>query len=411
MLTAEEKKALATEFGQLANEFFIGPLKKQVDDLQKKGITDPLVQESIAKMNTRFDEIEKKLFRPQLFQFGNAYSDGAAERKGAEYVAFSKVLKRGKAGASPEEQKMIKVGSLDMRPEEFKVLTETDDTGGGYLAPPEFVQEIIKGIILYSPVRNIARVRNTTMRSVRAPKRTGTFAAQWVGETATRSETTGLTYGLEEIPVHELYALADISNADLEDSAFDLNAELQMEFSEQFAKAEGTAFVNGVGKSSGQPEGFMFNTAIASDVTTSASALTYGGFVTVAHNLKSFYAQNATWGMNRKTIGLTRQMVDGQNRPIWLPFGQSGLSGPNPPTILDIPYQEMPDMPDVGASTYPVVIGDFRRGYMIVDRIQIEVQRDPYTQNVKGVTRFVARKRVGGQVVLVEAIRKLQCHT
>src|SRR5581483_11176030 len=174
-----------------------------------------------------------------------AYTDSAAEKKSAEYKAWDKTMRRGHGGLTADERKHVRVGNLDMGPSEVKVLTETDDTGGGYLAPPEYVQEIIKGIILYSPVRGLARVRTTSMRSVRVPKRTGTFAAVWVAEIGSRSETTGLTYGLEEIPIHELYALADIANQDLEDSAFDLNAELQMEFSEQFAKAEGAGFVNG----------------------------------------------------------------------------------------------------------------------------------------------------------------------
>ncbi len=38
----------------------------------------------------------------------------------------------------------------------------------------------------------------------------------------------------------------------------------------------------------------------------------------------------------------------------------------------------------------------------------MSVLRDPFTQATSGNIRFVARKRVGGQVVLAEAIRKLQ---
>jgi hypothetical protein len=34
---------------------------------------------------------------------------------------------------------------------------------------------------------------------------------------------------------------------------------------------------------------------------------------------------------------------------------------------------------DVGANAYPVAFGDFRRGYLIVDRIGVRVLRDPYT--------------------------------
>lgn len=407
-LTEQERKDLAVEYGKTAKEFIVEPLRLQMEDLKKGIVNEPTLVDKFEKMNNRLSDIELKLSRPGLL--GNAYTDKKDGEKSDAYKAFDKLMRRGPIALGPEERKHIQVGNLDMRPQEVKVLTESDATGGGFLGVPEFVQEIIKGVVLYSPVRSIARIRQTSNRSVRVPKRTGTFAAAWTGEINTRTETTGLTYGMDEIPVHELYALADISNADLEDSAFDLNAELQLEFSEQFAKAEGAAFVNGT--SVMQPEGFMTNPAVASsDKTGSATLLTYAGMVQIAHNLPSFYAQNATWGMNRKTIGLLRQMVDGQSRPIWLPFGQSGLNGPNPPTILDIPYQELPDMPDVATNAFPVVIGDFKRGYMIVDRINIEVQRDPFTQNTKGCVRFIARKRVGGQVILAEAFRTLKVST
>ena len=66
--------------------------------------------------------------------------------------------------------------------------------------------------------------------AIQVPKRTGQFAAQWVSESGTRSETEGYTVGLEEIPAHEQYALVDISEQDLEDTVFDLEAEMQSEF-------------------------------------------------------------------------------------------------------------------------------------------------------------------------------------
>ena len=102
------------------------------------------------------------------------------------------------------------------------------------------------------------------------PKRTGQFAAQWVGEQGTRSETTGLAYGMVEIPTHEMFALIDISHQNLEDTAFDLEAELRLEAEEQFAVEEGVAVV--AGNAVNQPEGWLTNADIAS--TNSGTAAT-----------------------------------------------------------------------------------------------------------------------------------------
>ena len=65
-------------------------------------------------------------------------------------------------------------------------------------------------------------------------------------------------------------------------------------------------------------------------------------------------------------------------------------------------------MPAVANGALAVAFGDFRRGYWIVDRIQIETLRDPYTQAGTGFVRFWARKRVGGHTVLPEAIKLLE---
>ena len=57
----------------------------------------------------------------------------------------------------------------------------------------------------------------------------------------------------------------------------------------------------------------------------------------------------------------------------------------------------------------PVAYGDFRRAYTLVDRIVMEFLRDPYTQATSGNVRFIFRRRLGGQIVLAEAIRTQTC--
>ena len=71
-------------------------------------------------------------------------------------------------------------------------------------------------------------------------------------------------------------------------------------------------------------------------------------------------------------------------------------------------YVEAVDMADIAAAAKPVVFGDYRRGYMIVDRVALSVLRDPYSQASTGNVRYIARRRVGGEVVLAEAMRALK---
>ena len=87
------------------------------------------------------------------------------------------------------------------------------------------------------------------------------------------------------------------------------------------------------------------------------------------------------------------------------------LDGRMANTILGHPYVEATDMPNVGSGTFPIIFGDFQRGYLIVDRVALAVLRDPFTQATTGNVRYIARRRVGGQVVQAEALVKHKVST
>jgi HK97 family phage major capsid protein len=202
---------------------------------------------------------------------------------------FFKTVACGGPQNLPEANDRAKVEALISQVErklgiskEQKALVLGDDTLGGFLAPPELTQEIVKGVQLISPVRPYARVRETNRHSVMFPIRSGVFAAQWTSENATRSETTGLAYSMHEIPTYEMYALVIVSWQDLEDSAFDLAADVADNAAEQFAKEVGLAFVSGSGK---QPEGIMTNANVASDLCAGAGALDADSIIKFVYNI------------------------------------------------------------------------------------------------------------------------------
>ena len=75
-------------------------------------------------------------------------------------------------------------------------------------------------------------------------------------------------------------------------------------------------------------------------------------------------------------------------------------------TILeDAGYEvvEATDMPAIAADSLSIALGDFKRGYKIIDRLGIRVLRDPFT--AKPFVVFDYTKRVGGDVVVFEAIK------
>ena len=283
---SEDVKNAIQEMGSTFEEF------KKVNDerLEKleKGESTAYVDEKLAKVEAKMDsyeDINQKL----------TTAEANAENIKSQLEKLETVVKRPNSGFESKQvdeymeafDRYCRKGLEGLSDIEKKALTVSNDSTGGYLAPPEYVRELIKDVTEISPIRSIARVRSTGQRSVQIPKRTGTFAAQWVAESGTRSETTGYTVGLEELPAHEYYALVDISEQDLEDSVFDLEAEMQSEFATQFAKAEGTAFVSG--NAVGKPEGFMTNSSVSSVDTGSNTAITADSLISLVHNIKSDY--------------------------------------------------------------------------------------------------------------------------
>ena len=184
---------------------------------------------------------------------------------------------------------------------------------------------------------------------------------------------------------------------------FDLEAEMNTEFAEQFAKAEGTAFISGNGTN--KPTGITNGSTVASTTAAAAAAIATDDLMDLVHDLKSEYARSASFMMNRSTLGAVRKLKDTAGQYIF----QTGFSGQSglPNTILGHSYVEAPDVADIAASAKSVIFGDFRRGYMIVDRVALSVLRDPYSQASSGNVRYIARRRVGGEVVLAEAMRVL----
>lgn len=402
-ITQSELREAVEGIGK-AFEEFKDVNNQKIAELEKKGSVDPITEEKLQKVEKTLDVYE---------DFNQKATKIFLEQKNVndKLEKMETAMKRPDAGYSSEQidltakafEKLLRKGKESLDEMEVKTLTVSNDTSGGYLAPPEYVREIIKKVTEISPIRSVARIRSTTNRSVQMPTRTGTFSAAWTSEIGTRSESTGLTYGLEEIAAHELYALVDISEQDVEDPVFNMQDELSNEFAEQFAKAEGTSFVNGTAQ--GQPEGFMVNGSVAETNSGNGTALTIDGLIDLYSAVKTDYARNGTFVMNRGTLGKIRQLNTGTGGSYVFQAGFSLQVGV-PNTILGQPYVEATDMPDVGAGAYPVAFGDFRRGYVIVDRIALSILRDPYTQANTGSIRYIARKRVGGQVVLAEAIRK-----
>lgn len=397
---SEEIKDVIDNLGK-SFEDFKGENQKNIDEIKKNGISDPILQ---AKVDKLADDVATKV---ELRQDAELKEQGLEEAK-KRLDALETKLARPETGNSAKEVNLQMkafgkyLRSQELDPEETKALYESDDALGGFYCPSEYVAELIKSVTEFSPMRSIVKVRSTDKRGIEVPKRTGQFSASFVSENASRSETTGYTTGLMSIDAHELYALVDMSQAMLEDSAFNMESEMATEFAEQFAVAEGTAIVSGNGV--GKPLGLTDSTAgVGATNSGNANNLTANGLYDLIYAVKSDYLRNARFVMNRGTFAKVLQLEDTAGQKVFH-VGLNLVSGA-PSTIAGYGYTLAKDMPDVSAGTKPIAFGDFSRAYTLVDRVNMSIVRDPFTQQHLGNVRYTARRRVGGTVVLAEAIR------
>lgn len=281
-----------------------------------------------------------------------------------------------------------------------KALTVASDAPGYVLAPEETSGEFIRNLVEFSPVRSIADVRSAGSHKIVLPLRTGITNAQWRGETAARTASEP-TFGQTEIDVKELNTFVDLSQWMIEDSA-NVEAEVRLALAEDFGAKEGLAFVNG--STALEPQGFMQAPGVAHSLNGHATTLAADALIRLMYAMPATYRNRATWVMNGTTLAAVRLLKDGHGNYLWQPSYQAG----QPETILGRPVVEMKDMPDIASAAHPIILGDFKTGYRVYDRIDLQVRPDPYTQATNGLVRFHARRRVGAAVVRADVFRKLR---
>lgn len=391
--TMEEMKATVGALAGAWEEF------KKVNDnrlkeIEKKGGADVLFEPHLKKINEymdeqkgRLDSIETAMKRP-----GGSGDMQAKDEKAETYrKAFLQYIRKGDDSALQIEQKALSVGS---------------DPDGGYLVTPTMSAKMTEIIRETSPMRQIAAVQTISTDSLDVMDDVNEAAAGWTGETATVSETNTPQLGKRNIPVHEVYAQPKATQKLIDDSAIDIEGWLSGKISDIFARKQNTAFVSGTGFN--QPRGFLTYAAgtswgqIEQVNSGSSGAVTGDGLITLFYSLKSDYARNATFLMNRLVVAAVRKLKDTTNQYLWQP----GLAAGQPDTLLGVPAFMASDMPTAAADSLSVAVGDFRRAYQIVDRIGIRTLRDPFTE--KPFVKFYATTRVGGDVVNFEAIKLLK---
>ncbi len=366
----------------------------RVEEIERKGNSDPLFMEQLTKIGnvldgqkSRLDMIETAHSRPAR-EMKNVRFDGNMEHK----KAYESYLRKG--------------NESELQSFEKKSLTAGVNADGGYTVTPQLSDQITAYVNEFSPMRQLASVEQVSTGQLDIIVDNGASDAGWVAETDARPDTTTPQVQKKSIVAFELYAQPNATQRLIDDSAIDIESWIAEKVSQIFAVKENTAFISGNGTT--QPKGILGYTAGTSygqieQINSGTSAvITFDGLIKLVGGLKEDYLRNATFLMNRASIQAIRTIKDTTGQYIWQP----GMALGNPDTLMGIPVRQAVDMPVQAAASLSVVLADFKRAYKIVDHLGVRILRDPFTS--KPFVRFYTTKRVGGEVVNFEAIKILK---
>ncbi len=437
----EEVKELVEQIHKLNKH--LDERVKDMEDRQAKTETKisqggPVAAEARAELNKINEKIsgEIKAYRQLVLEQKEAMlamqrppptngyrGSSSGSWKPAATKAIEKWFRKGGdvTALTHEERSYIDFNHMnyDMYTPEQKVMVSAAADLGGFFAGTDFSDKFIQKLFLISPLRAYADTQTIGGEKLIIPSEGATDTnIFWSDEQTGYQASPDPNLGMIEIFARELNGYIKISRQNLEDSVFDVESYLLKRLTRQFAQKEGVAFISGNGVA--RPEGILTVAAITSPVAggmnqfvgtdTSTHKLLPSDLISLMHAGKSGYRATGTWLMSNSTIGICRLFADTTTRPIWTMFGDVFSE-----TLFGRPIVEMPDMPNQAgtfpaftAGQFPVIFGDIGQGYQIVDRVGLTFQTLKELYAIQNQVAFLARQRVGGKVVLPEAISVLK---
>ena len=365
------------------------------------------INEVKTDFEARYSALDEKV--EKLFKTAQRFGSGRTEAEETRENCMKSLAKflRTDNGA---RVKLNSVPNLAVRTDPPVTGNTGTDAQGGYAVPFVLDNEILKKERDLNIMRQICNVISVSSPDTAWNIDLGGATSGWVAETDSRTQTDAPTLGRATITWGEVYAMPQATQYLLDDAAFDVESWYTNSVAEKFADEEESAFLTGNG--SKKPKGILGYT-FTTDADGSrdlgkiqkiSGGLTFDSILSVYYALRQVYRRqgDCAWLMNGATIEALRKIKDEQNRYIWVDNIANGMAG----SLLGCPVYESRFMP--GASTNGnlcVLYGNFKKAYTIVDRLGLNVIRDPYT--VKGQVAFYTSKRVGNVLTDDDAVKAL----
>ena len=329
---------------------------------------------------------------------GRAGNDGGKKKEYRE--AFRNWVVNGSADLTAEERTLL----AEKRGTNSQVVGTT--TLGGYTVDTEIFNEIERAQKAYSGVAQAARfIRTAGYGTLYVPTEDDTTTSANLIAEAAAITVQDLTFGQKQLDAYKYATQMKISLELMQDSSFDMVAEITNAFAPRFGRAMNTSCTTGTGSS--QPDGFM-TAATLGKTAASATAITFPEIVDLIHSIDPAYRMSQSCGfmLHDSVLAAVKKLSigTGDARPLWQPSVREG----EPDRIEGFRYWINQDM-DSALTTGKKVMafGDFSK-YVIrlVQDMMIIRLNERYADN--GLVGFIGHMRWDGELLNTAAIKYYQ---
>ena len=376
-------------------------------------------EKQFNELSQKFDNFEKSIMD------NNAERDAKIENLMREISTLKSNALTGTADAKVDhtyEQQFHKYMTTGVMTREDPVTppvagNEGVPAQGGYLVPDGLDKRVIELLTNKSVTRQNATIITPEGNKYARPYKVTGLTAGWVAETGARTQTDAQTYQQVTAELGELYAFPLYTQRFLADSWYNIQEAFIRDLADAFVDAEETAFISGNGTN--KPKGILTYTLSADGDKTrtwnnlqgiasgSATDVTLASLIKAKDQLNTSYRAGAKWYMNTNTYTALQDLLkDSTQRRI---FGNVDVATNAPTYLLGYPIEINEYLPNIASGSNPIVFGDMKAGYAVLDRPGIGVVRDDLTQ--KPYIGFYSIKRVGGLVQDYRALKVVHVGT
>ena len=272
---------------------------------------------------------------------------------------------------------------------------------GGALVPTEIYQNVIERLKAYGGMRTVANVITTASgnplqyATTDDTSNTGELVAE-----ATQANTQDVSFSTVSLNAYKFGSkIVPISIELMQDEAVNILPELYRLLGIRMGRIQNTYFTTGTGTS--HPQGVVTAASLGKTGTTGqTTSIIYDDVVDLVHSVDPAYRPGSGFMLHDGSVKILKKLKDGQGRPLWQPYSDSGLATSFKGQIFDYDYVINQDMPVMAANAKSVLFGNFSL-YTIRDVMAMTMYRfDDSAYMGKGQVGFLTWMRSDGRAIL-----------